>query len=577
MKPNRTIYLETMGCQMNALDSELALAALGQQGYALTPAIESADLVVLNTCSVRHHAEEKVYSRLGQLRTNQKRVDDQIVAVIGCMAERDGDGLLEKMPHVDILCGPSELNRLPGLVADVEATRERAIALSGRLRDSTTPQQTKIAHDDLESLDSDRSFGLSAHAAMPKVFGRHQAYVRITRGCNKFCTFCVVPYTRGPEQHRPPQQIVDEVRRLAANGIVEVTLLGQTVNHYHFDPSGPENCSFAALLRKVHDEVPELPRLRFVTSYPRDFTDEALQVMAESPRICKYLHIPAQSGSNTVLKRMNRGYTVEEYMSLIERARALMPDLAIAGDMIVGFSGETEEDFQKSLDLLRFCKYKNCFIFKYSPRPGTHADNRMPDDIPEIEKKRRNNDMLALQAEISLAQHQRLLDSSSEVLVEGLSKAALKRQESEQERGSEWREAPNGEAGTGANGQAESARQADDPADVSSSKNADPASGISATQNAQMNSGAMPTLQGGHAGAARDASDSKNAKENTVQLVGRTEHDRIVVFDGSRDLIGSFANVRIIGATPHTLHGEITEVTREAAKGAGVSLTVLGH
>ena len=532
MKPNRTIYLETMGCQMNALDSELALAALSQQGYALTPTIETADLVVLNTCSVRHHAEEKVYSRLGQLRTNQNRKDEQIVAVIGCMAERDGDGLLDKMPHVDILCGPSELNRLPGLVADVESTRQRAIALSGRLRDSTTPQQTKIAHDDLESLDSDRSFGLSAHAAMPKVFGKHQAYVRITRGCNKFCTFCVVPYTRGPEQHRPPEQIVEEVRRLAANGIVEVTLLGQTVNHYHFDAGGNDDCNFADLLRRVHDDVPELPRLRFVTSYPRDFTDDALKAMAESPRICKYLHIPAQSGSDTVLKRMNRGYTVDEYKRLIDRARDLMPNVAIAGDMIVGFSGETEDDFQKSLDLLRFCKYKNCFIFKYSARPGTHADGRMPDDIPEIEKKRRNNDMLAVQAEISLAQHQRLLDTSGEVLVEGLSKAALKRQESEQERGSEWRDGatPNGEAGTDANGQ----------------RGVDGQGGI----------------------PKKDA--------DVVQLVGRTEHDRIVVFDGSRNLIGSFANVRIVGATPHTLHGEVTEITRAPVQGAGVSLTVLG-
>ena len=273
---------------------------------------------------------------------------------------------------------------------------------------------------------------------MPKVFGRHQAYVRITRGCNKFCTFCVVPYTRGPERHRPPGQIVEEVRRLAENGVMEVTLLGQTVNHYHYVGEGPDGeTSFAELLRRVHDEVPALPRLRFVTSFPRDFTDEALEVMASSPRICKYLHIPAQSGSNLVLKRMNRGYTIEQYLALLDRARSLMPELCIAGDMIVGFSGETEDEFRMSLELLRSAKYKNCFIFKYSPRPGTLADDRLPDDVPDEEKRLRNNEMLAVQAEINLANHQAMLGRTVEVLVEGPSKGAIKAQESEQSRGEE--------------------------------------------------------------------------------------------------------------------------------------------
>ena len=348
MTPPRTIYLETMGCQMNALDSELVLGELLARNYRPTDDAAGASLVVLNTCSVREHAEEKVYSRLGQLKRSRRNNPEQIVAVIGCMAERDGDGLIEKMPHVDILCGPSELHRLASLIDDVNTHRSRAIALSGRLRNHTTPQTRTGGHEDLESLDSGRAFGLSSHAATPRIFGQHQAYVRITRGCNKYCTFCVVPYTRGPEVHRPADQIVDEVRRLADAGVMEVTLLGQTVNHYEFRPEGGGAAtSFADLLRRVHDEVPHLPRLRFVTSFPRDFTDEALEVMAQSPRICRYLHIPAQSGSNSVLRRMNRGYTVEEYRGLLDRARVLMPDLAIAGTCC-RLCGETEEIFKRA-------------------------------------------------------------------------------------------------------------------------------------------------------------------------------------------------------------------------------------
>lgn len=438
MTSESSIFLETMGCQMNALDSELVLGELSDRGYRLTDDLQAADLVVINTCSVRQHAEDKVYSRLGQLKRSRKRNPGQIVAVIGCMAERDGDGLIEAMPHVDILCGPGDLHKLVGLVGDVRETRQRAIALSGRLRDRSTPLHHVASHDDLESLDSGRALGLGTHAEVPKVFGRHQAYVRITRGCNKHCTFCVVPATRGPETHRPPDSIVDEVRRLADAGVMEVTLLGQTVNHYHYaPPEGGAATNFSELLRRVHDEVPQLPRLRFVTSFPRDFTIDALETMAACPRICRYLHIPAQSGSNRVLKRMNRGYTVEQYKLLLERARALMPDISIAGDMIVGFSGETDEDFEASLNLIREARYKNCFIFKYSARPGTPADGRLVDDVPDEEKRRRNNDMLALQAQINLANHRLLLGQTVEVLVEGFSKKALRAQESEQSRGEE--------------------------------------------------------------------------------------------------------------------------------------------
>lgn len=432
MTPTKTLYLETMGCQMNALDSELVMDEFADMGYQPTEDMVHADLVVINTCSVRQHAEDKVYSRLGQLKGQSGQSPDQIVAVIGCMAERDADGLLAKASLVDILCGPSDLHRLPGLVADVQERRTPAVAISGALQDRSTDPWHDGNHEDLESLDSSRNFGLSSHVATPKVFGRHQAYVRITRGCNKFCTYCVVPYTRGRERHRSPDRIVDEVRRLAAGGVVEVTLLGQTVNHYRHEDENGRVTTFANLIRRVHDEVEGLPRLRFVTSYPRDFNDDTLRAMAESPRICRYLHVPAQSGSNTVLKRMNRGYTVEEYKDLLDRARSFMPDICIAGDMIVGFSGEMDADFEKSLDLLRYAKYKNCFVFKYSPRPGTTADNRLPDDVPDDVKRQRNNAMLAVQAEVNEANHEALIGHTVEVLVEGRSKNAKKESEATQ-------------------------------------------------------------------------------------------------------------------------------------------------
>jgi tRNA-2-methylthio-N6-dimethylallyladenosine synthase len=434
MNESPTIYLETMGCQMNALDSELVLGELLARGYRLTDDLYGAALVVLNTCSVRGHAEDKVYSRLGQLRGARRKKPDQIVAVIGCMAERDADGLLARSAAVDVLCGPSDLHRLPALIADVREKRAPVVALSGWSRDRSTAVRHVTPHDDLESLDRGRAMQLADHAAMPRVFGRHQAYVRITRGCNKHCTFCVVPFTRGPEVHRPPEGILDDVRGLVAAGVIEITLLGQTVNHYnHLDPITGRRTSFAELLRRIHDEVPHLPRLRFITSFPRDFTDDALRVMAESPRLCRYLHLPAQSGSNTVLKRMNRGYTVEQYLALLERARTLMPDIALSGDMIVGFPGETDADFQKSVDLLRAARYKNCYIFKYSPRPGTPAHDRLPDDVPEEVKRRRNNDLLAVQAEINVVNHRELMEKTVEVLVEGPSKKAMRQRESVQD------------------------------------------------------------------------------------------------------------------------------------------------
>jgi tRNA-2-methylthio-N6-dimethylallyladenosine synthase len=488
MTPPGTFYIETMGCQMNALDSELVLSDLTAQGYRRTSESDAADIVILNTCSVRQHAEDKVYSRLGELGRPRQDAPERIVAVIGCMAERDGDGLLAKPQLVDVICGPNELHRLPSLIADVREGRQPVVALSGRLRGLSTPGVTEGRFADLEAMDAGRVLEPAEHATTPRNLGNRQAYVRITRGCNKHCSFCVVPHTRGPEVHRPPDRIVDEVKRLADNGVVEVTLLGQTVNHYHHGAgAGGGGTTFATLLRRVHDEVPGLPRLRFVTSFPRDFTDETLEVMASSPRICHYLHIPAQSGSDRVLARMNRGHTVEQYEALLDRARKAMPDVSIAGDMIVGFSGETEEDFDQSLELLRRARYKNCFVFKYSPRPGTPADRRLPDDVPEETKRRRNRDMLAVQAQINMANHKEMLGRRVEVLVEGPSKAAVKAKRS-------------------------------------------------------------PHAPGSEAGASTSACN---------QLVGRTRQDGIIVFEGRADMVGRFLEVRIIGATPYTLHGEV--------------------
>jgi tRNA-2-methylthio-N6-dimethylallyladenosine synthase len=276
----------------------------------------------------------------------------------------------------------------------------------------------EAAEDHLELLDLSRSVSAEDEPA--------QAYVRITRGCNKFCTYCVVPYTRGPEVHRPPTNIIEEVKRLAAVGVREVTLLGQTINHYAFQHGDGRTTSFADLLYQIHEATPSLARLRFVTSFPRDFTDEALQAMRDCDRICRYLHVPAQSGSDRILKMMNRGYTAGQYRDFIDRARSIIPDVALASDFIVGFPTETDEEFAQTVELLRYCRFKNSFIFKYSPRPGTTAIDRFKDDVPEAIKRRRNQELLAVQGEICTLNNQEMLGKTVQVLVEGESKLVNK-------------------------------------------------------------------------------------------------------------------------------------------------------
>ncbi len=409
----RKLYLETFGCQMNVLDSELVLGQLRAAGYERVEERDAADVILYNTCSVREHAEQKVWSRLGELRERKAADPSLVIGVIGCMAERDGTALFQRFPEVDLLCGPGELDKLAGLVNNAAVSNgPRQVALMGAAtRRSST---LAAAEDHLELLDLSRSISPSDDLS--------QAYVRITRGCNKFCTYCVVPFTRGPEVHRPPQNIIDEVRRLADAGAKEVTLLGQTINHYAYAHGDGRTTSFAELLYQIHEATPHLPRLRFVTSFPRDFTDEALAAMRDCERICRYLHVPAQSGSDRILRAMNRGYTAGAYRDFIHRAREYMPDVCIASDFIVGFPTETEEDFQQTVDLLRDCRFKNSFIFKYSPRPGTVAIDRFADDVPDEVKRRRNGELLAVQQQVSVESNRQMIGKTVEVMVEGQSK-----------------------------------------------------------------------------------------------------------------------------------------------------------
>ncbi|MBC8522687.1 radical SAM protein [PVC group bacterium] len=444
----KTIFLETFGCQMNDLDSELISGQLTSIGYELMDDRDSADIVLFNTCSVREQAENKVLSRIGELGVEKREGRKVIVGMIGCLPEREGSSLLGKYPQIDFLCGPSELDKLPMLVNNAIVgffgMNTGRVALQGN--NSRRSAALSAAEDNLELLDLSRAFD-------PDGGNRSSAFVRITQGCNKFCTYCVVPNTRGAEVHRPPDVIVQECRELAESGVVEVTLLGQTVNHYRYthgmaishdgrevsqvgpslkvfsqdDTDNQQVTTFAKLLRRIHDEVPEIARLRFVTSYPKDFGDDILETMRDCDRICNYLHVPAQSGSNRILKLMNRGYTVEEYLEFIDRAKTIIPDVEIAGDIIVGFPTETEDDYEATRTLLKKVRYKNNFVFHYSPRPGTVAIDRFEDDISRDVKRRRLNAILELGGEISSEVHGSYEGKEVEIFVERVSPKSSKR------------------------------------------------------------------------------------------------------------------------------------------------------
>lgn len=409
----KKLYIETVGCQMNMLDSELVVAGLRREGYELTDSTAEADTVLFNTCSVRQHAEDKIYSALGRLKDAKQKMPEKVIGVMGCMAQKDQKLIFKRAPYVDIVVGPGQLHQVPQLVREA---RDRPG--SHQLEVSLGRKEGKV--DDIKR--SHESFDPMRDPTMrPTPF---QAFVRIQIGCDKFCTYCIVPSVRGPEQSRPPSQILAEAKQLVSEGCKEITLLGQTVNSWKHTEDGTA-WRFSDLLRALHD-VEGLERIRFVTSYPKDMTDDVLEAIRDLPKCVKYLHVPAQHGNDEQLLRMKRGYTIADYREMHDRAKRWMPDVAITSDFIVGFSGETEAQFQQTMDLVRECRFKNSFIFKYSERPGTKSADRLPDDVPDEIKRRRNNELLDLQNQISEEDNQCFLGERVEVLVEGPSKTALR-------------------------------------------------------------------------------------------------------------------------------------------------------
>ena len=386
----KKLYIETYGCQMNVADSEVVASVMQMAGYEPTESLDEADAVFLNTCSVRDNAEQKIYHRLDALDA-VKRKRPLIIGVLGCMAERVKDDLLENH-HCDLVAGPDAYLSLPDLIAQAE-TGHKAI----NIELSTSETYKDVVPQRL-------------HGA--KIGG----FVSIMRGCNNFCHYCIVPYTRGRERSRDVESILREVRDLRDRGFKEVTLLGQNVNSYQ-----ASDTNFPALLRKVAEEAPQM-RIRFTTSHPKDMSDETLRVIAEMPNVCKHIHLPVQSGSDRILKLMNRKYTREWYMGRVEAIRRIVPDCGLSTDIFVGYHSETEEDHQLSLSLMREVGYDSAFMFKYSERPGTYASKHLPDDVPEEEKIRRLNELIALQTEISAQQNKKDEGKEFDVLIEGFSK-----------------------------------------------------------------------------------------------------------------------------------------------------------
>jgi tRNA-2-methylthio-N6-dimethylallyladenosine synthase len=396
----RKYLIETFGCQMNFHDSERMAGLLEQAGFESTDDAADADVVVINTCSVRERAEDKLYTRLGELRElaagQGARGSDRIVAVAGCVAQQEGAAILKRSAGVaGVVIGTQAIRRLPMLV-------EQAV------EHPATPLLDLDPHDDV-------AFPLGVTRRTDPV----KAYVTIIEGCNEFCSFCVVPYTRGHERMRPKAEILAEVRDAAARGHKEVQLLGQIVNHYEA-PDEPA-CDFTGLLEAIH-EIDGVERIRFASPHPRHFDDRFLTRMRDLPKVCRHLHLPVQSGSSRVLETMRRRYTREEYLDLVARIRATVPDVALSTDMIVGFPGETDADFDETMSLTAAVRYHSMFSFKYSPRPNTLADKRMPDDVPDAEKTRRIMALQALQREIQLELNAHMVGRIEDVLVDSASR-----------------------------------------------------------------------------------------------------------------------------------------------------------
>ena len=449
---------------MNKLDSSLVVSALTDQGYALTDKATEADVIVINTCSVREHAEDRVFSHLGHIKHLKKSRPALLVAVIGCMAQRLGDDLLAH-EAVDIVAGPAQLHEVPALIEKATKDHDKLLAVSEKIRQPVTSEE--VVTDSHKLDDFEIAYDTDANHI------KSQAFIRAMRGCNNFCTYCIVPYVRGPEVSRPPETVVEQAKKLVEQGIQQITLLGQTVNSYLYK-AGDKTYTLADLLEMV-SEIKGLHWVRFITSHPRWFDTSILRAMADNPKVCPYLHIPAQSGSDRILKAMNRGYTARQYIDLLDTAREIVPDIAIAGDFIVGFPGETDEDFEETVNLVRRVRYKNAFVFKYSPRPGTHSEKKLADSIPADTKQQRNVKLLDVISEIADEDNKQFLGKTLEVLVEGLSK--------------------------------------------------------------------KPHL-------------NKADNDDHPQLIGRTAHDYIVVFNGPESLTGQFTNVKITKTAPLTLFAE---------------------
>ena len=409
---NKKLYIETYGCQMNVADSEVVASIMKMAGYDVTEAEADADVIFLNTCSIRENAENKIYHRLETLHAEQKKGRKLIVGVLGCMAERVKDDLINNY-HANLVCGPDAYLSLPEMIAAVEVG-EKAIDV----KLSTTETYRNVLPQRLGA-------------------GRVSGFVSIMRGCNNFCHYCIVPYTRGRERSRDVESILAEVRDLRDKGFKEVTLLGQNVNSYGLLPNGkrPENgvvvededgkelhvCSFAELLRRVAREVPTM-RVRFTTSNPEDMTEDILHAIAEEPNLCHHIHFPAQSGSNKILKLMNRKYTREDYLEKVAAIRRIIPDCGLTTDIFVGYHDETEEDHQQTLSLVKEVGFDAAFMFKYSERPGTYAAKHLPDNVPEEVKISRLNELIHLQTEVSAEQNRKDEGKEYDVLLERFAK-----------------------------------------------------------------------------------------------------------------------------------------------------------
>ena len=380
---------------MNVADSEVIGSILEVAGYSVCDEIKDADLILLNTCSIRDNAEQKIYGRLDQLNA-MRRGKSTLIGVVGCMAERVKEELIKNY-KVNIVAGPDTYLSLPGLIAEAE-----------------------LGHP---AMNIELSTTETYHNIIPLRIcsGKVSGYISIMRGCNNFCHYCVVPYTRGRERSRDINSILNEASDLVAKGFKEIILLGQNVNSYSFTDEKGETVTFPELLRRVARHTPNT-RIRFTTSHPKDMSDDTLRVIAEEPNVCKSIHLPVQSGSNNMLKIMNRKYTREWYLDRIEAIRRIVPDCGLSTDIIAGYCGETEEDHKETLSLMRYCSYDAAFMFKYSERPGTFASRHFKDDIEDSEKVRRLNEIIALQQECSAANNKKCIGETYEVLIEGISK-----------------------------------------------------------------------------------------------------------------------------------------------------------